>query len=194
MDKIKIELLRSNEAVEASVLLSRAFSPLPLPCAVFGNPSEVQRGFLKAGFRNLLENAPGKVLLAKENDQIIGVMRIVEWPDCQKSTVQVQKLLPEQIVLRMDKWRSIWAEHDPRKHHWHIDPIGVLPEKQGQGVGSSLLEHFCGYVDKLNQAAYLETDVSRNVSLYNRFGFNVVGDAPVLAVPNWFMWRPSPRE
>jgi len=191
MDKIKIEPLRSSEVVEASVLLSRTFSPLPLACAVFGDPSEEQRRLIEAGFKHIIEKLPGKVLLAKENDQIIGVMRIVEWPNCQKSSAQVLKLLPEEITLRLGKWRSIWAEHDPRKLHWHIDPLGVLPKRQGKGVGSLLLEHFCGYVDKLKQAAYLETDVSRNVRLYKRFGFKVVGEAPVLAVPNWFMWRPS---
>jgi ribosomal protein S18 acetylase RimI-like enzyme len=66
-----------------------------------------------------------------------------------------------------------------------------LPERQGQGVGSLLLSHFCEYVDERKQAAYLETDVRRNVHLYERFGFTVVEEEPVLSVPNWFMWRPA---
>jgi hypothetical protein len=57
-----------------------------------------------------------------------------------------------------------------------------------------LLGHFCERVDRLKQAAYLETDKSRNVRLYERFGFSVVEEAPVLSVPNWFMWRPPRSE
>jgi len=191
MGKIVIDPLKSSEVDEASVLLSRAFSPTPLPRALLGDPSEEQRRILKTVIKSIIE-LPGKVILAKENEQIIGAMRIVEWPDCQKTPAQVLNLLPQEMALRIGKWRSIWAKHDPKKPHWHIDPLGVLPERQGQGVGSQLLEHFCGSVDRLGQAAYLETDQTKNVRLYERFGFNVVGETLVSAVPNWFMWR-SPR-
>ncbi len=195
MGKIMIEPLRSSEVDEASVLLSRAFSSTPLPCVVFGDPSEEQRRIIAAGMKNMIMNMPGKVFLAKENGQIIGVMRIVEWPDCQKPpSDQDFNLIPEEMALRFGKWRSIWAKHDPKKPHWHLDPVGVLPERQGQGIGSLLLEHFCGYVDKLGQAAYLETDQAKNVRFYSRFGLNVVGETPVLTVPNWFMWRPPQSE
>jgi ribosomal protein S18 acetylase RimI-like enzyme len=195
MSKIMIEPLRSSEVDEASVLLSRAFSPTPLPRVVFGDPSEELRHIMVAAMKNMIGNMPGKVFLAKENGQIIGVMRIVEWPDCQKPpSAQVFNLIPEEIALRFGKWRSTWAKHDPKKPHWHLDPIGVLPERQGQGIGSLLLEHFCEYVDKLKQAAYLETDQTKNVRFYSRFGFTIVGEIPILNVPNWFMWRPPQSE
>ena len=89
----------------------------------------------------------------------------------------------------MRKWGSIWAKHHPDKPHCHLEAIGVLPERQGQGVGSLLLKHFCAYVDELKQAAYLEADQPKNVRFYERFGFNVVEEASVLSLPNWFMWR-----
>ena len=157
MDQIVIGSLKSTQVNEASVLLSRALSPTPLPCAVFGDPTEEQRRILETVMKGLIE-LPGQVLVAKENEQIIGVMRIVEWSDCQKPPVEVLDLLPQEIALRVNKWRSNWAKHDPKKPHWHVDPLGVLPERQGQGVGSLLLDYFSGYVDRLRQAAYLETD------------------------------------
>ena len=195
MGKIVIEPLRSSEVDEASVLLSRAFSPTPIPCALVGDPSEEQRLILGGAMKGMMMDLPGKVFLAKDNGQIIGVMRLVEWPDCQKlPSPEAFKLLPEEMALRFVKWRSIWAKHDPKKPHWHIDPLGVLPERQGQGIGSLLVEHFCEYVDKLKQAGYLETDQTKNVRFYNRFGFNVVGEAPVLTVTNWFLWRTPQSE
>ncbi len=85
-----------------------------------------------------------------------------------------------------------WAKLDPKQPHWHFGPFAVLPERQGQGIGSQLLTYFCEHVDRLGAAAYLETDKPENVRLYQRFGFEVTSEKPVLGVPNWFMWR-SPR-
>ena len=53
------------------------------------------------------------------------------------------ELLPALIfarktIRRLLKFRSVWGEQDPKKPHWHIDPLGVFPERQGQGVGSGL--------------------------------------------------------
>ena len=56
-----------------------------------------------------------------------------------------------------------------------------------------LLESFCEHLDRLQAAGYLETDRPENVPLYERFGFSVIGEAPVYGARSWFMWRP-PRQ
>ena len=137
----------------------------------------------------------GIAFSAKENEKILGVMRFVEYPECKKEfLLQGLDILPALLflrgkALRMRKWGSIWAKHHPDKPHCHLEAIGVLPERQGQGVGSLLLKHFCAYVDELKQAAYLEADQPKNVRFYERFGFNVVEEAHVFSLTNWFMWR-----
>ncbi len=195
----RIEPLQPDEVAQAAFLWSQAYSPLPIIIAVFGEPSEKQRSLLENGFKMAFEKMPGEVFAAKEDDEIVGVMRIVEWPQCQKSPLQGLYFIPALLLLRgkalrIRKWNSIWGRHDPKKPHWHLNGLGVLPEKQGQGIGSMLLEFMCMYVDELRQGTYLETDVPRNVGLYERFGFNVVAEEPVLSVPNWFMWRPPSTE
>ncbi len=67
------------------------------------------------------------------------------------------------------------------------------PDWQGQGIGGKLLWHFCKRVDARQATACLETDRPENVPIYEHFGFAVTSEAPVLGVPNWFMWR-SPRD
>ena len=47
-------------------------------------------------------------------------------------------------------------------------------------------------LDEAGDLGYLETDKAENVRLYERHGFEVVDEAPVLGVPNWFMRR-EPR-
>src|SRR5262249_10541678 len=90
------------------------------------------------------------------------------------------------------KMMNVWAKHDPRERHWHVGPIGVDPTSQGRGVGKALLESFLSTVDAQRLPAYLETDVDRNVKLYEKFGFEVIGREEINGVNNRFMWR-SPR-
>jgi len=44
-------------------------------------------------------------------------------------------------------------------------------------------------VDDASVVGYLETDKAANVSFYERHGFVVVGEEPVMGVPNWYMRR-----
>ena len=195
MAEIVIEALQPEEILEASVVLSRAFVTNPGWVAVFRGRHHPIQGM----FRIMLQHSPGQVLLAKESGRIIGGMRMVEWPRCfQASPVQILRVLPSMLnVLRGTLPRalnyvSFAAKHDPKQPHWHLRSIGVLPERQGQGIGSRLLERFCGHVDQLGEAGYLETDKTENVRLYERFGFSVTGEASVYGVLTWFMWR-APR-
>jgi predicted N-acetyltransferase YhbS len=95
-------------------------------------------------------------------------------------------------MFRDFQLQSTWANHDPRQPHWHLGPIGVLPQLQWQGIGSRLLLKCCEIIDQRKEAAYLETDRPENVPLYGRFGFVVTDEEQILGVTNWFMWR-SPR-
>ena len=98
---IEIETLKPSEIAEASALMSRAFNTNPLTCAVFGGPSEKQRSMLETGYKWGLKK--GLVFSAKEDEKILGVMRILEWPHCQKeyrSSVSSLNLLPLLLVLR----------------------------------------------------------------------------------------------
>lgn len=65
---------------------------------------------------------------------------------------------------------------------------------QRRGIGSQLLEQFCRHVDQTGQAAYLETDKSENVRLYERFGFSVTKEVRLLGARTWFMWRPQRQD
>jgi ribosomal protein S18 acetylase RimI-like enzyme len=57
-------------------------------------------------------------------------------------------------------------------------------------VGTALMARFCHEVDARLAAAYLETDQSRSVRFYQRFGFQVVDEVDIFEVKNYFMWRP----
>jgi len=196
MGQIVIEPAKNIEIPEAAVLLSRAFAPTPVVATVYQGENEKQCR-PEAIFEILLGGMHTQVLLAKDNHEMVGVMSMVEWPHCQLSPLQSRKLLPFMIIAACGssfqtlRFRSTWAKHDPKQPHWHLGPLGVLPEKWGQGIGSQLLKYFCEYVDQFDQASYLETEQLKNVRIYERFGFSVTKEVPILGVPTWLMWRPS---
>jgi ribosomal protein S18 acetylase RimI-like enzyme len=58
--------------------------------------------------------------------------------------------------------------------HWYLPWLAVEPGRQNEGLGSRLLAHCLAVVDESGLPAFLETPNPRNVSLYERHGFEVV--------------------
>jgi ribosomal protein S18 acetylase RimI-like enzyme len=139
-------------------------------------------------------------LLAVQQGSVIGAFNAVEWPHCQPGTAEKIKTAPVMLGImktalpRAFTMMSKREARDPHEPHWHIGPIGVRPEFQGRGVGKTLLQVFLNTVDEQQSPAFLETDVDRNVVLYQRLGFKVTGQEDIVGVNTRFMWRdPRPR-
>jgi ribosomal protein S18 acetylase RimI-like enzyme len=79
----------------------------------------------------------------------------------------------------------------PKEHHFYLPFAGVVPERQGKGIGSTLLTPVLERCDRERLPAYLEASSPLNRRLYERIGFRVTeefsfaDDAP----PLWRMWR-----
>ena len=71
----------------------------------------------------------------------------------------------------------------PEEEHWYLPVIGVDPLVQGKGYGTALLARSLEACDQAHKAAYLESSNPRNVPLYQRFGFEVLGDIQVGSSP-----------
>jgi ribosomal protein S18 acetylase RimI-like enzyme len=75
---------------------------------------------------------------------------------------------------------------------WHLAFIGVDPFWHGQGIGAALLSHMLERIDDEGALAYLESTNPRNITLYQRHGFEVVREIRVGSAPPLFpMSRPS---
>lgn len=68
------------------------------------------------------------------------------------------------------------ARYHPTEPHWYLSMIGVDPSRQGNGVGSSLMKEALAVVDRDGVIAYLESSNPKNISLYERHGFEVIGE------------------
>ena len=70
--------------------------------------------------------------------------------------------------------------HDP---HWYLPLIGVDPALHGRGIGSALMRHALARVDADGLPAYLESSNPRNISLYERHGFEALDPIQVGTSP-----------
>ena len=88
---------------------------------------------------------------------------------------------------------ALLDEHHPHEPAYYLLAVGVRPASQGTGVGSSLMRPVLEQCDRDGVAAYLEATSERSRKLYQRHGFEAIGQfAPTGAPPLWPMWR-APR-
>jgi GNAT superfamily N-acetyltransferase len=81
----------------------------------------------------------------------------------------------------------------PWEAHWHLPLIGVDPAHQGKGIGSALLRHNLNVCDGQNVSVYLEATSPRNLPLYERHGFEVIGSIQVADSPQIIPMLRKPR-
>jgi GNAT superfamily N-acetyltransferase len=77
------------------------------------------------------------------------------------------------------EWRHL------RGPHYYVRDVGVLPDMQGRGLGSTLLRPTLERCDREGLPAYLEASSERSAALYERLGFQItrelrVGSSPPL--------------
>ena len=67
------------------------------------------------------------------------------------------------------------AGYHPHEPHWYLPVIAADPNWIGQGLGALLMKHALRRCDEQGVAAYLESSNPRNISLYERHGFKIIG-------------------
>lgn len=176
-------------------VLARAFATNPLHVAAFGSRTTVAKN--RAFFRTGLALFRGQSVVAIDGNRVVGFAHWVESPGCRLSPMQRLRVLPTlargvgvRSIQRTASWLSVWATNDPTDRHWHFGPIGIDPDRQGDGIGRALMDRFCTVVDAVPSPAFLETDKPENVYFYERFGFEVIKRAQTIGTTTYFMVRP----
>lgn len=188
------------DPLQASELVAQAMNDNPTHGAVFGGPASRRERRMRVFFAAILPwiAAQGLLLGAHVDGRLVAVLGLLPPGRCQPRGLQFLRLgtrllfsLGPLRALRLVRWQRAWGRADPAAAHWHLGPLAVRPDRQHQGVGTALLQHGLARVDHTRTLAYLETDLPRNVTLYQRLGFAVTRQESVLGVPNWFMQRPA---
>jgi len=195
--KIIVDALRPQDFKEASRVLAEALCPTPNFTAVFRN-APLQRAVKRLASATRIAKLQRKYnygLTASLDGQIIGAINMIQSPHCRMTFFDEMRFLPRLVwaygkaLPRIAKLSLLREKKDPASPHWHLGPLGVLPEYQGHGIGSMLLQEALNVVDQTGMDAYLETASPHNVRLYKRFGFETVEQMTVLGNTNWLMIR-----
>lgn len=78
----------------------------------------------------------------------------------------------EDLVIALKELET----YHPDEPHWFLPLIAVDVAHQGRGLGGALMKHALQRCDADGTAAYLESSNPKNISLYERHGFEVVGE------------------
>lgn len=85
------------------------------------------------------------------------------------------------------------GRYHPREPHWYLPFIGIDPSQQGKGYGAALMKHALIPCDRDHTLAYLESSNPKNIPLYERHGFELLGTIQVGASPPIFPMLRKPR-
>jgi GNAT superfamily N-acetyltransferase len=96
-----------------------------------------------------------------------------------------QKAVLAQVIEQM-------AQFHPHEPHWYLALLGADPSRQGRGLGSTLLKEGLRKCDEQGLPAYPESSNPRNIPLYERHGFEVIGAIRPDDFPGLYpMFRPA---
>jgi ribosomal protein S18 acetylase RimI-like enzyme len=104
-------------------------------------------------------------------------------PDQQTLVDLLQATVPEPQQADMFGVFERMGQYHPHEPHWYLPMIGVDPAFQGRGIGSALLACALARCDADGLPAYLESSNPRNIPLYQRHGFAILGTIQVGASP-----------
>lgn len=97
-------------------------------------------------------------------------------PDAERMfTLAAQSVAPE----RMEEVATFMGQmeiYHPKEPCWYLPMIAADPFATGQGLGAALMKRALARVDETSLPAYLESSNPRNISLYERFGFEAIGE------------------
>lgn len=73
--------------------------------------------------------------------------------------------------------------YHPDEDIWYLPLIAADPAHIGQGLGGALMKHAVARADADGVTAYLESSNPQNISLYQRHGFEIMGEIQVGSSP-----------
>ncbi|HEX2590990.1 MAG TPA: GNAT family N-acetyltransferase [Rhizomicrobium sp.] len=107
-------------------------------------------------------------------------------PDAEKLAALDRELpgpADEDAEAISEELRVAMESYHPTAPHWYLWLLGVDPRCQGKGHGSALLKHMLARIDAEHATAYLESSTPKNIPLYERHGFEVIGRIQIRDLP-----------
>jgi GNAT superfamily N-acetyltransferase len=182
MSLVRVSL---DETRGVGLLLARAFHREPLMVEMLPEDAARER-LAPEHFSRVtrLAVATGEVWRTQESDGVACWIAPGRWPPTDEEIAAAGlEEIPELVGAQAwERFRVVYEAMDAAHEralnvpHWILWLVAVDPDRQGQGIGTSLLRPMLARADETGTPCYLETLDGRTVSLYGRLGFEVAED------------------
>jgi GNAT superfamily N-acetyltransferase len=194
MSTVEVRAVSEREQRAVIDVITLAFSTDPMARWAYPNPQtylaimpETIKAFGGNGF------AHGTVHLVDGGGAAAMWLPPGVQPDSKRLEVLTEQNAPPERQADMTQVFEQMGRFHPEEPCWYLPLIGVDPTSQGRGYGSALLRHALVQVDRDSAPAYLESSNPRNVPLYERHGFEVLGSIQAGSSPTIVPMLRRPR-
>lgn len=171
---VRVAQASDRSAVLDTLML--AFSGDPCLRYVLDTPEKLLKGFHRfAGGMGGAAVDLGSAWLAEDDAAAALWLPPGVSSDREAMMTVVGELAREEKLPVLGEVGDAMARYHPQEPHWYLAMIGVDPARQGRGYGSAILRESLRRCDEDGVIAYLESSNPKNVPLYERWGFEVMG-------------------
>jgi GNAT superfamily N-acetyltransferase len=185
-----------RDADQLSQMLARAFFDDPLMCFLLGERTEMMPRLFRALFRLAL---PYGACDVTEGYEAAALWRppgrwhtpfyryVIHGPQ-----LQFPRIFGLGGLARAASALSHIEKQHPKEPHYYLQVVGTDPKRQGNGFGGVVMRRQLAIADRAGMPAYLESSKEGNIPVYQRFGFQVMGEIKLPDGPTLYpMWRPA---
>jgi ribosomal protein S18 acetylase RimI-like enzyme len=194
MTTVAISNTTASDEQRAIDVIVLAFSADPAVRRMFPDPTQYLRNFPK-----FVKAFGGKAFQHGSAYHIDGFLGAALWlppnvhPDEEPLAVLIDETVAEQVRQEVFAVVEQMASYHPHEPHWYLPLIGVDPIQQGKGLGSALMRHALNRCDRERKLAYLESSNAKNIPLYEREGFELIGTIQAGTSPPLYPMVRTPR-
>jgi GNAT superfamily N-acetyltransferase len=189
---LSVRTAGSSDAARLATALAGAFYDDPV--FRWFSPDDGRRGAMLPGFFDVFVEAYGAGGETYTDDDVDGAA-LWAAPGADPLGADPAYAARLEAIVGADAARlfeivELFEARTPQEPHYHLQFLGVRPERQGAGLGGALMAPILERCDRHGTPAYLEATTDRNRALYERHGFRADGSIPLPGGPSvWRMWR-----
>ncbi|MBT2527615.1 GNAT family N-acetyltransferase [Streptomyces sp. ISL-99] len=194
-----VEIRQAGESDREALvrLLDAAFMDDPVSCWVF--PDRAHRGRVHGAFLGVFLDvalSEGRVDVTEDGSAAALWLQVPAGvPEEDDTPVRMRETADPDNERAELVGRLMGEVHPHDRAHEYLLLIGVSPDRQGEGLGTALIQPVLDRCDRDGVPAYLEASSARSSKLYERLGFAFTGRTVELpdGPPMWPMWREPVR-
>jgi ribosomal protein S18 acetylase RimI-like enzyme len=112
------------------------------------------------------------------------------WPNRNEELARLKERIGSSAFERLELYEEVSSDMELKEPHFFLGMIGVRPEYRGRGHAGMLLDYVKSQSvnDQRSIGVCLSTETSKNVPLYEHFGYRTIAEAQIAEMHSWCMF------